>query len=104
STANSSPSRQHPITTKYRNTGTTERPLSASIMRHPSISSANRFSVQQIRKGPCSKIRQLAALLAPEMGRGADAVEALQRQNGIRQLVGAAVEHRTRQRQKLLLH
>src|SRR6185295_2523301 len=102
--ANSSPSRQHPITTKYRRTGTTERPLLASIMRRLSISSTNVVSVQEIRKAPCSKIRQLPALLPSEARCSLDPVEALQRQNGVRQLVGAAVEHWPRQGQKLLLH
>src|SRR5216683_4097582 len=43
-------------------------------------------------------------LLPAELRRGGNAIESLQRENRIRQLVGAAVQHRAGQRQELLRH
>src|SRR5258708_24825213 len=45
-----------------------------------------------------------AKLLPPQLRRLLDPVEPFQRENRIRQLVGAAVQDRARQGQKLLLH
>src|SRR4051812_12103118 len=45
-----------------------------------------------------------SALLPPELRGLLDAIEPLQRQDRIRQLIGAAVQHRAGERQELLLH
>jgi len=45
-----------------------------------------------------------AALLPSEMRRGGDAIETLQGEDRVGELVGALLQHRAGERQKLLLH
>src|ERR1700675_4165087 len=79
--------------------------IKARNIRGPSRSAINTrtpisSSLTALRDAGPSSLGLLPAQLRGRL----DAVEPLERQDRIRKLIGAAVEHRAGQRQKLLLH